>query len=78
MDTPATAQDIYGSGWLIERLATIVQTHGAVGGDFPGATAGLLSDLRTLQVALPTAIAAITTTESTRDAATQRGASGEA
>ena len=60
MDTPSRTHDeAYRSHALIDLVAGILQTHQAVGRDFPAARPALVANLRTLQSALPAAIAEV-------------------
>lgn len=53
------ADPTYDSGALLRILAGILENHDAVGDDFPDARAAILANLRTLQSALPAAIAKV-------------------
>lgn len=53
------AEPSYGSDRVLYMLASIMNNHRAIGHDFPQARANLLANLRTLQSALPAAIAAV-------------------
>ncbi len=59
MATNGTTDSSYGSHQLVDELSNLLATHKAVGDDFPGARPALLANLRTLQSALPAAIAEV-------------------
>lgn len=56
-DVAATQEYAYHSHRLVTDLAKVMQEHRAVGDDFAACRPGLLANLRTLQSALPAAIA---------------------
>lgn len=57
---PAVSDDqIYGSDRLVLILTQIMESHAAVGDDFATSRAAVLANLRTLQSALPAAIAEV-------------------
>lgn len=58
-DLPVKDEDTYGSDRLVWGLVAIVTNHRTVGGDFPKARPALVENLRTLQSALPAAIAEV-------------------
>lgn len=58
--TPTFAtESFYGSDKLVSDLAAIMRNHKAVGEDFPRSRPALLENLRTMQAALPAAIAEV-------------------
>lgn len=59
MDISLTPEPAFESHRLLYQLANLLSTHKAVGGDFPAARPALVENLRTLQSALPAAIAEV-------------------
>lgn len=59
MTTTGVPDISFGSDELVQRLASLLDTHRAVGDDFAAARPALLANLRTLQSALPAAIAQV-------------------
>lgn len=59
VDPARTYEPSYESHRLVDSLSRLVNTHRLVGNDFPLARHDLLANLRTLQSALPAAIAEV-------------------
>lgn len=59
MATNGTIDSAFASHQLVDELANLMSTHKAVGDDFPAVRTALLANLRTLQSALPAAIAEV-------------------